>query len=1239
MNIVMNFQEKKASPFHPCWLLLLLLLFFADAGAQHISPPVFSHEGGFYSEPFQLAITTEVESDVIYYTLDGSEPDPLTSHSDLPLLITDRTPEPNRLVNIRTTLNTTYDRYRWHEPDGTVDKATTVRAVAVSADGLVSEVATHTYWIGHNTRYSMPVVSLVSDQDHFFSDETGIYVHGSRMNYSGRGPDWERPIHVEYFNRAGNRILGQNAGVRIHGGWSRNAAQKTLRLYARSDYGVNRFYHPFFSGNGHNDFNRLLLRNSGNDFGFTMFRDAMSQMLVRHMNMDVQDYEPALVFLNGEYWGIHNLRERYDRHYLGRTHAIDSDRIDLLSYIHQIGETEIKEGDDSAYLAMKEYAIANDLSIDQHYAHVADRMDTGNYTDYFIAQIYFGNHDWPHNNIDFWRYRTDPSGGPAHPADGRFRWLLYDVDMSFGLGFGAGLTGYTNRSVEHATREHWSTGLFRNLLQNDGFRRSFLNRFILHMQTTFHPDRALGFIEGFSQVYEPEMSRHIERWPNHESMEVWRNDINVMRTFAEKRPDFILDELKLIFNTGGDETIHIGIPDPEEGWVAIEGVYLGTDLPFETLQAGNGIFTAAFHSNVPVQLTAIPQHGFVHSGWLADGDFTDADTLTIVPRDGKTIRPLFTTGNRVLLHYWHFNDPANLAEPAVSTGNAFISSTYNPGTELTVESGTDFSGLNARGNKTPGRHLRVTNAAGSALMLSLPTTGYTDPVLSFEAARSGAGAGTLQFSYSSNGISFTPFHMITIPEGRSRVYAIDLSDIPAASANPDFRIRIGFEPGDGGSSGYNDFDNITLEATPTGSGIHLPAVREYTSLLRIQAGSETAEIDLADLLDLGSAAPVTLDAVVVIGQPLHTGISGNLLSIEADHTGESLVRITATADPDGGNNDNSGNSGQEQVTALHFRVLSYPEPYPLSGGPFTFNYWDPDNEEYTWPAHMLFVQSNLSDPGPDTPMSHAYHIPHDDYHSDDSHLTGFPYATTRRSRINGLHDEGVGFINTGRGRDVGALILSLDTTGEEQAELSFTASTRIRNSRHYAIRLRYRTSIEQEFRDVLHNGEPVEYHRSYTGDTGELSQLFYGITLPEEMMGLPLAQLKWKYYHTGGRDTHESGARDKLSLSNISLNAVAVSIDGDADQDETPLQTHLLPGYPNPFNPETVIRYELAEAGPVTVDVFDITGRRVAVLVSADQTAGRHHTIFNARHLASGVYLIRLQSASRQDVTRVMLIK
>ncbi|MCA9947681.1 MAG: CotH kinase family protein, partial [Anaerolineales bacterium] len=218
-----------------------------------------------------------------------------------------RVGDPNVLSTIRTTLPNVF----WQEPANEIFKGTVVRAMVDKSGALASSAATQTYFVdpAANGRYSLPVISIATDADNLFDPEIGIYVPGNYTNYAQSGIEWERPIHIEFYEADGTLGFAQNAGVRIHGSKSTIYHFKSLRIYARSEYGQDRIEYDLFPGWKNDEFERLILRNSGQDIYATMFRDAMAQSLVSHLSFDTQPYRPAIVFLNGEYWGVHNVRE------------------------------------------------------------------------------------------------------------------------------------------------------------------------------------------------------------------------------------------------------------------------------------------------------------------------------------------------------------------------------------------------------------------------------------------------------------------------------------------------------------------------------------------------------------------------------------------------------------------------------------------------------------------------------------------------------------------------------------------------------------------------------------------------------------------------------------------------------------------------------------------------------------------------------------------------------------------
>ena len=595
-----------------------------------LDAPSFSHIGGFYEVDFRLTLSTQDPQAAIHYTLDGSEPTQGSPLYNQPLRISSRVGQPNEFSAISTTSP------RWKEPISEVFKATVVRAKAFHPDGVHSAAVTHTYFVDQNMveQYSLPIVSIIADPDHFFNYEQGIYVMGRAFieqddykdrqrwhpaNYHLRGEIQERPMHIEFFDLSGRHSLAQDGGIRINGGVSRTYPQKSLRLYADDWYSqLDYFDYEFFPGLRDSvrgqliaDFKTLLLHNSGNDWYSSMFREAMMQTLVNHTTLDYRAYRPVIVFINGEYWGIHNLRERMDAHYLATHYQIDSRQTVILENSGQLVEGE--PGDEAHYQALLDYILNNDINNPEHYSYVATQMDIDNYIDYYISEIYFGNSDWPHKNIKFWRYKTDTFQPDApYGQDGRWRWLLFDTDFGFGLGKSFHYDTLTHALHQTGTTE-WSSFLFRSLVRrNSEFRRQFINRFADHLNTSFTPQRVISIIDEMQAAITPEMPEHIHRWNiMGDSMDVWEKNVDIMRTFARERPVFVRQHILDFFDLSGTAIITL-LTDSSKGHIRINSIDITPDTP-GVMDADE--WSGTYFEGIPVSLSAIPKPGYQFAGW------------------------------------------------------------------------------------------------------------------------------------------------------------------------------------------------------------------------------------------------------------------------------------------------------------------------------------------------------------------------------------------------------------------------------------------------------------------------------------------------------------------------------------------------------------------------------------------------------------------------------------------------
>ncbi|MEO1449810.1 MAG: CotH kinase family protein, partial [Bacteroidota bacterium] len=373
---------------------------------------IFSHETGFYPEAFSLDITATQTGVKIRYTLDGSVP---TDSSPVfePALIEDQLERyPALAFQIHEP---------WQAPRHPVPQATVIRAQAFDDQGPRGPLFTRTYWVGEDqaNAHNLPVVSLVMEPASLMGYDSGIYVPGATFdrfgweNFIQVGPEWERGADISWLEKNGKVGLQQSIGIRVHGRGSRFGAQKSFRLYARDQYGKARLDYPFFSKNQVQSFKRLLLRTPMADWTRGGLRDMAAHAIIRDMNLEWMDMQPVALYMNGEYWGMYNLRERLDEFYLASHYNLDPDSINIVE-----NDGQIVEGSVRGYRSLLSKLIAGPVPLDS----LAQWVDVDAFLDYQIAQHFFANVDWPGTNFRYWQPQTDSR---------KWRWFFFDLDAGW----------------------------------------------------------------------------------------------------------------------------------------------------------------------------------------------------------------------------------------------------------------------------------------------------------------------------------------------------------------------------------------------------------------------------------------------------------------------------------------------------------------------------------------------------------------------------------------------------------------------------------------------------------------------------------------------------------------------------------------------------------------------------------------------------------------------------------------
>ncbi len=530
---------------------------------DQLSDPLPSKDRGFYSGAISVRLES-AEGATIYYSLDGSDPYPNGSvYSNSPLQ---------------------------------VSKTTVLRAQAILDGYFDSRIATHTYFINESS--TLPVFSISTDPKNLWDSDIGIYVEGDNyvFRYGNFDENWARGAHGEYWTADGVNQISQNGEIEIAGGLTRTASQKSIRFKSDGDMGPGKLNYEFFASKNINDFEEVVLRNSGNDWGETMLKDGtMQSILANRMDVDFQAFQPAILFLNGEYWGVHNMRERIGPTYVVDNYGISRNDIDFISE-----GWDPKTGSTDEYLAIVSYCANNDLSIQSNYEYVSSQIDIPAYINYYLAEIFFGNEDWPGSNFKCWK---------QHGEKGKWRWILFDLDW--------GYRKVDYNAFEAVVDPNWQYGnttISRKLLQNQTFLQEFQKRMTYHINTTFSDQRVLHVIDSIKNILKPEMARHITRWhgshgwrwyteadgwwnqPWIEDYAEWEDNVQDLRNLMANRRAHVLTQMEAFFGITSRYEINISIQPEGAGFVQIDDYGLSNEKVVWNQLGDNQMQLAAYTS-------------------------------------------------------------------------------------------------------------------------------------------------------------------------------------------------------------------------------------------------------------------------------------------------------------------------------------------------------------------------------------------------------------------------------------------------------------------------------------------------------------------------------------------------------------------------------------------------------------------------------------------------------------------
>lgn len=562
--------------------------------------PLFSHLGGFYSTPISVEITASNTAAKIYYTTDGSEPTSSSALYNSPIQISQTTP---------------------------------LRAIAVVDGEATSLVSTATYFVEtENIPTNVKVVSLSTDKDYVHGDSMGILIVGKngltvpskcgsmdrKANYM---QDWDRPCNLELYDENKVPQINQEVKIGVFGACSRTKAIKSLKVKANKTFENNKLNYPIFNEKPNLKWKSIVLRNSGNDFGRMLFRDAFLQTLaISGMNLDHQAYEPSVVFLNGEYYGMLGIRERTNKDFIYSNYGLDEEEF-------CIEETQKKAVECNEFDELLKLSKEADPNASDYFSKMDAIIDIDEFLNYFMTQIYYCNQDWSEGNNKAWK-RFD---------GGKWRWILYDVDYTTSI--------YGDYMQTNAFSYAAKCGYFSKFIKNNEIKRRLMTKFVTHAGTTFEPQNVSHILDSMIANIEPEADYFFNFLKNSNKNEVssWRNEAEKVRNFVANRKDFVKIHVK--------DSLNLGAPLPLRIYSDIEGSGFVLNGYEDILKKD---FRSFYFTNSEIEVEPIIPDGYVFKNWevLQENNMINANDswkylyqATDIDPDWKTVNYLDTAWN------------------------------------------------------------------------------------------------------------------------------------------------------------------------------------------------------------------------------------------------------------------------------------------------------------------------------------------------------------------------------------------------------------------------------------------------------------------------------------------------------------------------------------------------------------------------------------------------------------------
>ena len=508
----------------------------------------------------------------------------------------------------------------------TFSQNTVLRCAVFKEGTLTKEVVTKTFFVNESVR--MPVVAISVDPQffhkHYIQPEAG-HTNASTPEGapSGLYEDVEFPVHVEYFEKGSSSDKATweiEAGISMMGNYSRLERKKSVAIVMREEYQDGWLHYSLFdTRKSENDkYKAFNLRNNGNRFVSDYFADALGGAILEGSDVDYQRSRQVVVFYNGKYFGIHDMRERFNKNYVESNYGIDASTVNMVKHLTE--KVTASNGTPDDYIALLDYAAANDFSGENNdkYEFIKTMMDVGNFADYMAAEMYIHNGDWPNNNVRAWR-----------TPDQTWKFMIYDLDHGFdwewnvdGFGGSTNMFKWVKQGGRPAGKCHTDsdkefTGdkahcfhvLYTRLIKNPDFKRLFINHSAVMLKNYLNADvvekvrlKMAGSIDDAEA--ERDLKENGQKERGYKGFSVSNSSIT---EWSRDRDDEIVRQYQEEFGISG--LVSVSIKSSGSGMVLMEGMKLPKSTGTSTDYSGK------FFSGNDIELTAVPSGGAVFSGW------------------------------------------------------------------------------------------------------------------------------------------------------------------------------------------------------------------------------------------------------------------------------------------------------------------------------------------------------------------------------------------------------------------------------------------------------------------------------------------------------------------------------------------------------------------------------------------------------------------------------------------------